>query len=81
MDQVVLNWDEPGRPLIPEDWTYHPQHRWDHVYVDNLNSYGIPADICEACSDYSEGRWVPVSFCPEAKADMERRTGNGWFEK
>jgi hypothetical protein len=26
----------------------------------------VPAEVCMTCSDPEAGRWVPVSFCPQA---------------
>lgn len=71
IDNIVWN-PEDQEPLVPEDFEYVPKHRWDYVYFGD-DDLGIPADICEACSTPKDGVWVPVSFCPEAKADMERR--------
>jgi hypothetical protein len=47
------------------------------VYFDT-DRVTTPAEICQACSDPDAGRWVPASFCPEAKAKMDqapRQTG------
>jgi hypothetical protein len=33
---------------------------------------GTPAEICRGCSDLPAGRYVPVSFCEQAKAAMEK---------
>lgn len=30
-----------------------------------------PGEVCLACSDPEAGRWVPASFCPQARAVME----------
>jgi hypothetical protein len=27
----------------------------------------MPCDVCGTCSDFEEGRLVPVSFCPQAQ--------------
>lgn len=59
-------------PLIPDDWEYVPTHRPEIIYFDDEN-LSSSAEVCEACSNPGAGRWVPVSFCPEAKAEMERR--------
>lgn len=37
------------------------------IYFDELH-VGIPAEVCEGCSDGPAGRWVPASFCPQAAA-------------
>lgn len=28
----------------------------------------VPAEVCNACSDFERGRLVPASFCVQAKA-------------
>ena len=40
------------------------------VYFDP-DRVTTPAEVCEACSDPATGYWVPVSFCPAAKATLE----------
>lgn len=32
------------------------------------DQYGPPAEICEACTDWTTGRLVPSVFCPELRA-------------
>lgn len=59
-------------PMIPDGWEYVPKHRADLIYFDSEH-LSIPAEVCEACSGPEDGLWVPASFCPEARADMERR--------
>jgi hypothetical protein len=32
--------------------------------------HATPAEVCWTCSDEESGRWVPVTQCPEARAQM-----------
>jgi hypothetical protein len=49
-----------------------PEHVPDIIYFDE-DHVTTPGEVCEACSDYERGFWVPASFCPEAKAVMRAR--------
>lgn len=61
---------------MKEDGT--PEHVPDIIYFDEFDdlidcTVSIPAEVCEACSDYLNGHWVPASFCDQAKAVMKAR--------
>lgn len=45
----------------------------DHrpVLVHFGNRRTIPAEVCQSCSDETAGRWVPVTQCPLASAQMD----------
>lgn len=46
-----------------------PEHKpvivYDKVDPEKIM---IPAEVCEACSDWEAGVWVPAPFCEQAKA-------------
>lgn len=44
------------------------EHTPTLVHFDSRHS--IPAEVCWECSDEQEGRWVPVTECPQAAAQM-----------
>jgi hypothetical protein len=46
---------------------------YDEADQEHLST---PAEVCEACSDWAAGVWVPASFCPEAKAVMAQDDTN-----
>lgn len=48
-------------------------HRPTLVHFDGRHS--TPAEVCWTCSDDVLGRWVPVTACDKAKAQMD--DGNG----
>lgn len=35
-----------------------------------------PGEVCPACSDPGQGRWVPASFCERASAAMSAGEGS-----
>lgn len=37
-----------------------------------------PGEVCLACSDPARGRWVPASFCPQARALMDEPSYGYW---
>jgi hypothetical protein len=45
------------------------EHSMMEISIDTWSAVG---DVCIACSDPDAGIWVPVSFCPEAKADADK---------
>lgn len=56
----------------------------EHVMLEiNIDTWPAVGDVCAACSDPDAGIWVPVSFCPEAKADADSYyddMNNGYLE-
>lgn len=41
------------------------KHLIVHIY-HTPDRFGASGEVCWGCSDPEFGRWVPVSFCPEA---------------
>lgn len=42
-------------------------HQPELIYFDEWH-VETPGEVCRACSDPEAGRWVPVSFCAQARA-------------
>jgi len=60
-----------------ESFSYAFNTRFEPIIKHELlvyqkEPYGSIADVCSVCSDPDKGIWVPVSFCPEAKADADK---------
>lgn len=49
-------------------------HRPMLVHWDTRHS--CPAEVCDTCSSPGSGVWVPVAFCPDAKAKMDDDPGS-----
>lgn len=49
-------------------------HTWTQigtVDAEGFRTHTIPGDVCVECSNFSEGRYVPVSQCPSALTAWE----------
>lgn len=53
-----------------------PLQSMDHLPVQYrprwADRFETPADVCDTCSDFGQGRLVPVSFCPLAAYKCEQ---------
>jgi hypothetical protein len=52
-------------PMADDDGAHAP------VLVFFGDRHSIPAEVCGTCSNQSAGRWVPVTACPSAAAQLD----------
>jgi hypothetical protein len=62
--------DDPELAAVLRTLATMGDHKPELIYFDEWH-VTIPAEVCIACSDPDAGRWVPVSFCAQAWAQID----------